>query len=228
MKRLLATLTILTCFHVYAEDELGKKLEKLNIPDDKVSPVVSKDKLYVVNTRYSSLNKRHEVDIFGANNFTSDSHLLTRQAGMSYRFHINDKWGVGLRYTNYFNELSDAGKALFDNKSLLPDSDFAYKSTDLFVNYNTMYGKLRLSKESVIYFDQYISLGYGTVDLESGEQNMIIADLGFSFWLGQNYSIRAGLKNEFYEQRQKTENRNIHNAMGYISFGYLFGKGSTI
>lgn len=227
MKMLFTSVVLLMSFSVMAADELELKLKKLSVPDDKVSPVVSKDKLYIVNTRYSSLDNRHEVDFAGANNFMADSHLVTRQTAMSYRYHVNEKWGVGLRYTNYYNELSDAGKTLFERKDLLPDSDFAYKSTELFVNYNTMYGKLRYAKDSVLYFDQYVSLGAGKVELESGEQTMGIVDLGFSFWISKNYSMRAGLKNEFYQQQQLTGSRDIHNAMGYLSFGYLFG-GKTL
>lgn len=227
MKILITAFLIMGSFTVKASDELEKKLKKLNVPDNQVSPIVSKDKLYIINTRYSSLEKRHEIDFAGANNFMADSHLITRQTSLSYRFHYNEKWGAGLRYTNYYNELSDAGKTLFNRKDLLPDSDFAYKSTEAFINFNTMYGKLRYAKDSVVYFDQYISLGAGQVDLQSGGQNMGTLDIGFSFWLGKNYSMRAGLKNEFYQQRQLTGDRNIHNAMGYLSFGYLFG-GRTI
>lgn len=229
MKLLFTTFLIISSFLVAvspasaATDELELKLQKLKVPSDKVSPVISKDKLYIVNARYSSLDKRHEIDIAGANNFMADSHLVTRQTALSYRYHFNEKWGVGLRYTNYFNELSDAGKTLFERKDLLPDSDFAYKSTELFVNYNTMYGKLRYAQDSVLYFDQYVSLGVGQVNLQSGDQTMGILDLGFSFWIGKSYSMRAGLKNEFYQQQQLTGSRDIHNAMGYLSFGYLFG-----
>jgi outer membrane beta-barrel protein len=223
MKILFATFLIILSFTAAAIDELELKLQKLNVPSDKVSPVVSRDKLYIVNARYSPLDKRHEIDVAGANNFMADSHIITRQAALSYRYHFNEKWGAGLRYTNYFNELSDAGKMLFDRKDLLPDSDFAYKSTELFVNYNTMYGKLRYSQDSVLYFDQYVSLGVGQVNLQSGDQTVGILDVGLSFWIGKNYSLRAGLKNEFYQQQQLTGSRDIHNAMGYISFGYLFG-----
>ena len=205
--------------------ELEKKLDALNIPDDKVTTVVSDDKLYIVNTRYSSLVNRHEVTLQGANNFTADSHLSTQQAALAYRYHLNSDWSFGLRYTRYTNKLTGAGQKLFEDKKIVPDTDFAKNSKELLVNYNTIYGKLRWSNETVVYFDQYVSLGGGKIALASGDTNLYFADLGFSFWIGNHMSSRIGLKNEFYEQTQLSGARSIHNGVGYIEFGYLFGSG---
>jgi outer membrane beta-barrel protein len=227
MKKLVIGLTLLSSTVALAQSssELEKKLESLSIPDDKVTTVLSEDKLYVLNNRYSSLINRHELTIAGANNFTADSHLVTEQAALSYRYHINSKWSLGARYTRYTNKLSSAGQILFNNKSILPDTDFALNGQELFVNYNTIYGKLRWSENSVVYFDQYISLGGGKVKLSSGDKNLALADIGLSFWLGNHGSARIGLKNEFYQQNQLSGSRNIHNGIGYIEFGYLFGTG---
>ncbi|GAB4012963.1 MAG: hypothetical protein Fur0010_09330 [Bdellovibrio sp.] len=212
---------------LFAEEinDLEKKLDALNIPDDKVTPVLSEDKLYVVNTRYSSLVNRHELTLMGGNNFTADSHLSTQQAAASYRYHLNSKWSLGLRYTRYANELTTAGKKLFDDKQILPDTDFALNGQEIFVNYNTIYGKLRWSQDSVVYFDQYVALGGGKIELASGKKNLYFADLGFSFWLGKHMSTRIGFKNEFYKQTQLNGERDMHNGMGYLEIGYLFGSG---
>lgn len=220
-------LSVTACFSLAAQEmtELEKKLDALNIPDDKVTSVLSDDRLYIVNTRYSSLVNRHELTLQGANNFTADSHLSTQQAALSYRYHLNSDWSFGLRYTRHTNKLTSAGQKLFEDKKIVPDTDFAKNSKELLVNYNTIYGKLRWSQETVVYFDQYVSLGGGKIDLASGDTNLYFADLGFSFWIGNHLSSRVGLKNEFYEQKQLTGSRNIHNGVGYIEFGYLFGSG---
>lgn len=226
MNKLLLASLFFYSINVIANDSIETKLEKLNIPSDRISPLISNDKLYIVNSRYSSLDKRHEVSFSGANDFASEGHLLTRQVFLTYQFHLNSKWSFGLRKTNYYNELSNAGKVLFENKSILADNDFALNSLEAFTSYNTIYGKIRFSKDSVVYFDQYISLGFGKVDLSSGSQNLLSADLGLAFWIGKNYSFKTGLKNEFYTQRQLLGDNETHNAMGYISFGYLFGGNS--
>jgi outer membrane beta-barrel protein len=227
MKNLVIGLGLVLSTSVVASN-LEDKLKMLHIPDDKVTPVVSDDKLYVVNTRYSSLINRHEVSINGGNNFTADSHLVTTSWGGAYRYHINPKWSVGARYTKYNNELSDSGKWLFDSAALLPDNDYAESSQDIFVSYNTTYGKLRIGKNRVTYFDQYVSLGYGTIDLASGQQQMLVGDIGLAFWLGKSFSSRVGVRNEIYTQEQTSRTRDVHNAIGYISFGYLFGEGDSI
>jgi len=226
-KKLLLTCVLLSSTSLLAQEnsELEKKLDALNIPDDKVTNVLSEDKLYIVNTRYSSLVNRHELTLQGANNFTADSHLSTQQAALAYRYHLNSTWSAGLRYTRYSNKLTDAGKRLFEDKKMLPDTDFALNSQELFVNYNTIYGKLRWTEDTVVYFDQYIALGGGKIKLASGSKNLAFADLGFSFWLGNHASARVGFKNEFYKQTQLTGARSIHNGVGYIEFGYLFGSG---
>lgn len=209
--------------NAYSVEKIEDKLDKLRIPSDRVTPLVSKDKLYVVNQRYSTLKNRHEISILGGNDFAAEGHLLTRQLGLSYQYHLNSKWSFGLRRTSYFNELSEAGKTLFENQSILSDTDFALSNTELFTSYNTVYGKVRFAKDNVLYFDQYVSLGLGKVDLKSGNQNMASIDLGLSFWIGKNFSFKTGLRNELYNQRQLMGEKSIHNAIGYLSFGYLFG-----
>lgn len=226
MKKLILAFSLISSSAVMAQDnELEKKLDALNIPDDKVTTVLSEDKLYIVNTRYSSLVNRHELTLQGGNNFTADSHLSSQQTAISYRYHLNSDWSFGARYVRHTNKLTAAGERLFNDKKMLPDTDFAKNSQELFVNYNTIYGKLRWNEDTVVYFDQYVALGGGKIALASGKQNMAFADLGLSFWLGNHMSSRIGFKNEFYKQNQLTGSVNKYNGIGYIEFGYLFGSG---
>lgn len=204
---------------------LEQKLDALNIPDDKITTVLSEDKFYIVNTRYSSLVNRHELTFQGGNNFIADSHLNTQNLAFSYRYHLNGKWSFAGRYTRYTNKLTDAGQRLFNDKKVLPDTDYAFNSQEIFVNYNTIYGKLRWSSETVVYFDQYVAAGGGKIKLASGKNNLYFLDLGLSFWLGKHMSSRIGFKNEFYKQTQLFGSRNVHNGIGYLEFGYLFGSG---
>jgi len=226
MKRLICSILVLSSVSAMAKTDLEKKLDALNIPDDKVTPALSKDKLHIVNTRYSSLTNRHEVTMAGANNFVSESHLDTKQFFATYRYHINSTWSVGVKHSIYGNQLTDSGERLFKDKSLLPDSDFAFKSTELLGTYNGLYGKLRWNASQVVYFDQYVTLGYGDIDLESGPTKTYSVDVGLAFWIGKHMSSRIGVKNEFYKQTKLTGNETNYNGMGYIEFGYLFGEGN--
>jgi outer membrane beta-barrel protein len=220
-------LSLLLGTSLFAEEKtaLENKLDGLLLPDDKVTPVLTKDKFYIINTRYSSLVNRHEVTLQGAHNFTADSHLDVKQAALSYRYHLNSKWSFGLRYNRYTNKLTTTGEKLLENQQIVPDQDFAYNSQEIFATYNTIYGKLRWSSDTVVYFDQYISLGAGQLELASGDVNHGLADLGLAFWIGNHFSMRVGVKNEFYNQEKRTGSEFTHNAMGYMEIGYLFGEG---
>lgn len=211
-----------------AEDAMVKNLEALSIPDNQISPTISKTKLFVLNERYSSLSNRHEVTLMGGNNFSADSHLIQRQGGLTYRYHINPKWSLGLRHTEYDTRLSSAGQRLLDESAILPDTDYAKDSNEVFGNYNLFYGKMRMSQKTVIYFDQYVALGAGKINLASGSTNLAVADLGVAFWIGKQMSARIGLRNEFYKQETRAGNKNVYNADGYLEFGYLFGEGSRL
>jgi len=225
MKKYITLVFLFSASKLMAQADLNKRLDDLRIPDDKITPIVSADKYYLVNERYSSLTNRHEVSMLGGHNFNAVSHLDNKQLGAAYRYHLDPRFSFALKYQVYQNQLTDAGKKLYDDQKILPDADYALKSTTLMVNMNTIYGKMRITEKQVVYFDQYVGIGYGDIDLARGLQKMINLDLGFAFWLGKNMSARIGLNNEFYEQRKLTGVENIHNAMGYIEFGYLFGKG---
>jgi outer membrane beta-barrel protein len=225
MKKLLSITILLSCVSAFSADvdksDLEKKLDSLNIPSDKVTPLVTEENLYVINDRYSSLYRRHEFTFMGARNFNADSHLETEQISVSYRMHLNSRWSFGARYSEFYNELSASGKQLYKDKSLLPDSDYAIKSSEAFVNFNTVYGKLRLTKDTIVYFDQYIALGYGTISLARGDAPQYTVDLGFSFWVGKHLSARTGMKNELYVQKKLNGESNVNNMMGYFEIGYL-------
>ena len=228
MKKLWMSLILVTSAVASDQGALEKKLDSLNVPSDKVSPLVSQEDLYAVNQRYSSLDRRFEFSLFGAHDFAADSHMDTKQTGLVGRYHLNAKWSLGARYTEYFNQLTVAGKALFEREQILPDSDFALKSSDVFIGYNTVYGKVRLTRDTIVYFDQYVNLGYGSIALSQGETQMYVMDLGLAFWVGKNFSSRLGVKNEFFTQKRINGDDNVHNAMGYVEVGYLFGEGSRL
>ena len=213
---------------VSEESELEEKLRELHIPDDEVSPTLSEDQLHVVNTRYSSLINRHEISLQGTHNFTSESHLRVRQAALSYRYHLNDRWSFGLRYVRHSNKLSEDGRFLLDDQKIVPDTDYALNAREIFASYNTIYGKMRLSQRRVLYFDQYISLGAGQTKLASDQTPHAFLDLGFAFWLSRWGSLRVGMKNEIYEQVKRSGEEFRYNAMGYLEFGYLFGLGNYL
>ena len=112
-------------------------------------------------------------------------------------------------------------KKLFDDQRILPDSDYAIKSVDGFINYNTVYGKMRLTEKRIVYFDHYLALGYGHIDLASAQVQQYTVDSGFSFWIGKHASLRLGVKGEFFREKKIQESQNTRNSMGYLEVGFL-------
>ena len=207
---------------------LETHLDNLAIPDGRISPALSEDQIFIVNTRYSSLIERHEVSLLGGGNFTADSHLSMQLMALTYRYHLNDSWSFGGRFSRYSTSLSSAGEALLDNHQIVPDTDYALNAQEVFANYHTTYGKIRVTPRQVMYFDQYVALGLGVVELSRGRAPMGLLDLGFAFWPGGHASVRLGLKNEGYWQEKFKGQEFQHNMMGYVEIGWLFGQGERL
>jgi outer membrane beta-barrel protein len=203
--------------------QLESDLSSLAIPSDRGAVSVAKDKLYAIQGRYAPLSRRHELALSLGKNFNQDGHLDSNQWGGLYRYHINDSWALGLNHFRMNNELSASGQKLLDDKGVIPDRDYIKSQTDVMAEYNLFYGKLRFNMNQVTYFDQYIALGAGQVELGRGTATAAVADIGLAFWLGKKGSARMGVKNDFYKEENLNGSTNVHNMVGYFAFGYLLG-----
>jgi outer membrane beta-barrel protein len=223
MKKLLLSLMMTSLAYAGIEENLSKQLESMALPKDQVPKFMSEDKAASYKTRYNDLTFRHEVELIGANNLTPESHLRTNEWGAAYRFHFDNRWSVSVRHMEVNNELNQTGKFLLKNDSLVVDNDYATSFDDIAVSFNTIYGKFKLFSDTIVYFDQFISMGYGTANLASGNTDLYLVDLGVVFWFGRSMSSRIGLRNEFYEQQLQTGSEFISNQVAYFSVGYMFG-----
>lgn len=202
---------------------LDEQLDTLNLPANQAPQISAQEKLYSVQSRYAPLSLRHELALSGARNLTADGLLTSHQVGATYRFHLGDRWSLSLTGIKIFNSLSSSGENLLGTQDLAPDVDFARYSGDLSATFNTFYGKFRLGMDSVLYFDQYVSLGGGVVGLESGSSPMATADLGFVFWVGKKGSVRIGLRDQFYKERRQFSEAFSHNLIAHLDVGILLG-----
>jgi outer membrane beta-barrel protein len=201
---------------------LESELEALAVPANQ-GPVSVADKLYAIQSRFAPLARRHEFAFSLGNQVNQVGHLNTNMMGGMYRYHVNDSWALGVNHFRMHNELSATGKRLLSAKGELPDRDFIAHQTDLMVEYNLFYGKMRFNMEQVTYFDQYLALGVSQLALGRGNTTGFVADAGVAFWLGKNASARLGLKNDFYKEQNYNGAANVHNVSGYVAFGYLLG-----
>lgn len=207
-----------------AKTSLDQQLEQLQMPSNQLPGTASQDKLYSVQLRYVPIVRAHEISLMGSRDFNADGHLDANQVGLDYRYHFNDKWAIKFNYTRGFNELNKSGRLLLEANKLVPDSDYFISKADVGAEYNLFYGKFRLGSDKVFYFDQYVGLTAGMIELRRGTQPVAGVDTGFAFWLGKSGSLRLGLHNNFYQETdglgQKALTRNM---MGYLSLGLLLG-----
>ena len=94
---------------------------------------------------------------------------------------------------------------------------------NLLVTYQPFYGKIRFGMDSVVYFDQYLSLGGGVVDFSLGTRPAAVADVGFVFWLSKWGSVRVGLKDYFCNEPRRNDSHYVNSVLGHLDFGLLFG-----
>ncbi len=214
---------------VRAEDEtLESRLNELELPSNVAPSGVTQEKLYSVQSRYSSLKKRSEVTIGYAKNFTGSSFLDMTQVEGAYRFHFNDRWNAALSGAYGFNSLTSGGKRLLAEDGILPDAPFVKSRFDALVGYNLFYGKFRLSMDKVLYFDQYVAFGPGYITTQYASSPAAVLDVGFVFWMGRNFSFRFGVKNDFFKEESLRETKTAHHALGHLSVGYAFGSGERL
>lgn len=206
-----------------AEMPLDQELQQLALPDNQLNPAADSEKLYAVQTRYAPLTHRHEITLGGANNFTGDSFLTSQQVDLTYRFHLNDKWYLGLTGSYVMNSFTESGNRLIESQKRVPDIAYAKFRGDLMLGYNLFYGKFRLSMDQVFYFDQYIAIGPGMVVLNSGNSIAAVADVGFVLWLGKMASLRIGLKDYFFNEKRNLSSGMVHNLLGHVDVGIVLG-----
>jgi outer membrane beta-barrel protein len=224
MKKLFVLALIAAALNVHAATSpLEAELDALAVPIDKGLVSTANDKLYSIQERLYPLKNRHELGFTGGKNLNQDGHLDSTQWGGMYRYHINNKWALGLNHFRMNNELSSAGKKLVDEKGILPDRDYVKSQTDVVAEYNLFYGKMRFDLDEVVYFDQYWGLGAGQLELGGGNATAMVIDAGVAFWIGKMMSARMGLKNDFYKEQNINGETSVHNMVGYLSFGVLLG-----
>jgi outer membrane beta-barrel protein len=198
------------------EDQL-KELEITN----SAPAAVEGEKFYSIQTRYLPLRHRSEFAIGGGYNLTGDGFLYTRQIEAAYRFHLNDRWSLGLGHARVSNSFRSGATSIRTTNGALPEVPYVSARSELLVNYNLFYGKFRLGADKVFYFDQYIGAGPGLISANTGTVGAGVVDAGFAVWLGKRSSARLGLKDYYYNETYKSETKAGHNLHAHVGFGYV-------
>jgi outer membrane beta-barrel protein len=221
---LLSVLLLLTAVNsARAESDLTTQLDDLRIPQNVAPTGVTTEKLYAVQNRFVSLEKRFEVALGASKNFTGNGFLQMTQINGGVTYHLNNRWSLGLSGSYGFNEFTASANRLIQEERIMPDAAVVKWRSDLLLGYNLFYGKFRVSMDQVFYFDQYISAGPGLVNTQYGTTPAAVADVGFALWFGKNWSAKFGAKNSFFKEQKFMKSDMAYHLLGHIEVGYLLG-----
>jgi outer membrane beta-barrel protein len=232
MKRWSMTLALLAsagalASEVPAAPSLEDQLQMLNLPENQGPAMISTEKLYSIQSRFSPLKGRFELGVGVAQDLTNSAFLSSQQVGGTIRYHMSDRWSIGLAGGQVFNSMTETARLLMQRDGILPDAAYAKYRANLEVGANTFYGKFRLGTDTVLYLDQYVALGGGVVGLNRGPAAMVTLDAGFAFWIGKSGVVRLGMKDHFYCETRELSSSMTHHWLGHIELGWMPGASSS-
>lgn len=227
MKSLLVVSTVvgfLSALPSYATT-LQDDLDALTLPANTVPQGTNKEKLYSIQTRMSPLSKRLELDVNGFSNVSLGDFVSSREVGATLKYHFSDNWSLGVSGSAVFNSLTTASKMLLDQDGILTRQPYAMFRYDLSPTLHTFYGKIRLTMDSTLYFDHYVSLGPSYIKYNTRSFFGGAADTGLLFWSGKHVNFNVGAKFYGFSGKDQLAGFQVSTLM-HLGIGYVFGDGT--
>ena len=208
-------------------ETLGGSSTFLNIvkslsPNERVSAVQNRtvDRIF-----------RNELSV-GASQVTGgNAYLETQNFELSYAFHINPHWSVGLKYMRAGNKLSQEGKSIIEeglelsetdpNLAFIPDVDFPLNSYIGVVNWYPIYGKINLYNIGITQFDMYLNMELGQMELSNGPSPIYGLGLGAGFWFSQHLTARIEARYQTYTAQYLSKKQSKNVALFGFSLGFM-------
>ena len=185
------------------------------------------EKFYVVQPRRSG--NAGVFDIAGGvgYNANSDVNVRSSEAMARVSYHATDNWFLSLAGSQVRNQFSLSAQRRISDDGVYPDVGFVKSRYDATVGYNLIYGKARVSKDSVFYFDQYIALGAGQIEQsntrETSKTPAMVADIGATFWFAQRVSLAIGAKTYRFKETRIASDGIANHVIAYGNIGMLLG-----
>lgn len=204
-----------------AAEPLVDELKSLDFSEGQAPQAIQNENYYSVQERMYPLTKKIEFSVSGAQEVGGGGFLNTNQVSGGLMYHFNDKWSVGVSYSQVYNDFTDAAEQV-TKKDVYPDITYTKNRTEYSAYYNLFYGKFRFSRDQVYYFDQYIGLGYTQSEMRLEKTTGFVADIGMAFWVPPYGGLKIGLKD--YNQKEKTltaSSQQDHMNV-YMGYSYLF------
>lgn len=222
--RQIILLSLLIVFAAPVQADILKDFDSLGGNDVLIerARVLQPDKnVKVVQNRIVDRQWRNEFSAGYSNVIGGDNFLQTQMLNLDYHLHINPYWTVGVSYFSAFNKLSQEGKYLIDQNSLVPDVDQPDSGYELLGNFSPIYGKLNMFGMGIVQFDVYAIASFGTIKLKSGDTQTYSWGAGVGLWLSQYLTTRLEIRQRFYEAQRFGGPTDIDTTLAGLSIGYL-------
>ncbi len=199
---------------------------------DKAKALNPDAEIRVVQDRIVPRRWRHEFNLGYSNFIGGDSLLNTQSVNFDYHIHITPRWSIGAKYFKTYNGLSSEGEALVgnggqlkdrikDDETIIPELDQPSQGYMGVLSWYPMYGKINMANLGILHFDAYFSLGYGMMDLESGQSDSYSIGGGLGFWISQHLTSRIEIRQQFYDTVRFTGKQNMNMTIATFSMGYM-------
>lgn len=187
----------------------------------------NKEKIYVVQDRHVNLTNHVQVNAALGTNVNSNIYLDTRESSLSLRYHFNNTVFMQLDGSRVNNELTESGQKIWERDGIYPDTSFVKSRMGASVGLNAMYGKVRVTKDFMFYFDQFFTLGVGRVVQDNGIKRSSVSaymgEAGLSIGVGKMASILIGVRDHYFEEQRIASASRIHQIVAYSGVGILLG-----
>lgn len=185
------------------------------------------EKFYVVQPRRSGNSGVFDVSIGGGYNTNSDVNIRSAERMARINYHATNSLFLSIAGSQVHNQFSLSAKKRMEEDGVYPNVGFVKSRADFSIGYNLIYGKARVTKDAMFYFDQYICLGAGIINQTNTKEEVKtpagVADIGASFWFGRAVSMAIGAKAyRFKETRLESEGIANH-VVAYANLGVLLG-----
>lgn len=205
------------------KSSISSEMDDLSSGDKINSP----ERLYIVQERGVGLTGRFEISAGAAKNFNSNIYVSSTETSLLLTYHINDRFYTSLYGAQVSNDLTTSGQKAWENDGIYPNTAFVKRRYDGTVGFNLVYGKARITRDAMFYFDQYLALGGGAVQQSDGLEETTtpsaVADAGLALWFGNRLTFRLGIKDHYFEEHRTLDSSRVHHVLGYSSVGFLLG-----
>lgn len=134
---------------VHAEDKVSAEAERFKDTE-----------IRVIRPRYFNKAKRFELGA-AMNAIMNESFIYTYMATGIVAFHFNEDWSIEAQLAYGFNLDREDKRVLFDEFDIKTQIFRTQYQAEVAIQYTPIYGKWQLPSGRLIYFDTYLTAGFG-------------------------------------------------------------------